>query len=152
MKTRNYSWSDFDILVSKLLSTQLSEQKFNRILAIARGGVVLGQVLGYKLRLPVTFITCQSYDAQQKTDEVRLEKITIPGDKILAIDDILDTGDTMKEVVKTYPGIVGICTLHSKIEQRRLRLLFSQPVYIGGYIEKEIWASYPWERIAGEAA
>ena len=49
MKTRNYSWSDFDNLVSKLLATQLSEQKFDRIVAIARGGVFLGQVLGYRL-------------------------------------------------------------------------------------------------------
>ena len=146
MKTRNYSWADFDNLVSKLLTTQLSEQKFNRIIAIARGGVFLGQVLGYRLRLPVTFIACQSYDEQQKTDEVKLEEVTIPENKVLVVDDIIDSADTMKEVVKAYPNVTGICILHSKIEQRRLRLLFSQPVYVGDYIDKDIWSVYPWEK------
>ena len=146
MKTRNYSWSDFDSLVSKLLTTQLSEQRFDRIIAIARGGVFLGQILGYRLRLPVTFITCQSYDEQQKADILKLEKITIPGNKVLVTDDIIDSADTMEEVVETYPNIVGICTLHSKIEAERLRELFKVPLYIGDYIDKEIWASYPWEK------
>ena len=145
MKTRNYSWSDFDNLVSMLLATQLKDQKFNRIVAIARGGVVLGQVLGYRLRLPVTFITCQSYDEQQKTNELSLEKVSISEDKLLVVDDIIDSADTMKEVVKGYSNVVGICTLHSKIDVKRLRELFSIPTYVGEYIDKEIWASYPWE-------
>lgn len=145
MKTRNYSWADFDNLVSKLLATQLSEQKFNRIIAIARGGVFLGQVLGYKLRLPVTFITCQSYDEQQKTDEIKLEKKEVTETKILIVDDIIDSADTMKEAHIAYPNITGVCALHSKIEDNRLRCIFPGPLYIGDYIDKEIWATYPWE-------
>ena len=145
MRTRNYNWSDFDNLVSKLLATQLKEQKFNKIVAIARGGVFLGQILGYRLRLPVTFITCHSYDEQQKINEVCLEKLSIPETKLLVVDDIIDSADTMKEVVKTYSNITGICALHSKIEVERLSELFSIPIYVGEYIEKEIWASYPWE-------
>lgn len=146
MKTRNYNWQDFDSLVSKLLHTQLSEQNFNRIIAIARGGVFLGQVLGYRLRLPVTFITCQSYDEQQKTDKILLETREVTDTKILIVDDIIDSADTMKEAHIAYPNITGVCTLHSKIKDNRLRELFPGPLYIGEYIDKEIWASYPWER------
>ena len=145
MKTRTYTWSDFDNLVSKLLTTQLSEQKFNRVIAIARGGVFLGQVLGYRLRLPATFITCQSYDEQQKINEMRLEKVNISEDKLLLVDDIIDSGDTMKEVIMSYPNITGVCTLHSKIEVEKLKAFLLCPLYVGEYIEKDIWASYPWE-------
>ncbi len=97
---------DLKILISKI------DQPFDAILGIARGGLSMAQMLGeyYNLR-EVYVINTIGYDDTHKKGSV--EVFNIPGLKeaeiVLIVDDIIDSGDTLVEVLlilnKKYPSI-----------------------------------------------
>lgn len=98
--------SDTKILVDKI------EWEFDAIIAIARGGLSLAQMLGeyYNIRY-VYAINTIGYEQEQKLS--RVEVFNIPQLKanknVLIVDDIVDSGDTMIEVLsvlrENYPQI-----------------------------------------------
>jgi len=83
--------------------TQKIDQDFDVILAIARGGLSIGQMLGeyYDIR-EVYAINTIAYDDTEKLDEVTV--FNIPNlqmtKRVLIVDDIVDSGDTLVEVLK----------------------------------------------------
>ncbi len=95
----------------KALITKI-DQPFDAILGIARGGLSMAQMLGeyYDLRT-VYAINTIGYDDTQKNESV--EVFNIPDLKlaktVLIVDDIVDSGDTLVEVLKVlktkYPDI-----------------------------------------------
>ena len=92
--------------------TQKIDQSFDTILGIARGGLSMAQLLGeyYDIR-EVYAINTIGYDDIKKNDSV--EVFNIPdlklATKVLIVDDIVDSGDTLVEVLdvlnKQYPNI-----------------------------------------------
>jgi len=92
--------------------TQKIDQPFDAILGIARGGLAMAQMLGeyYDLR-EVYAINTIGYEDTQKLQSV--EVFNIPNLKsakqVLIVDDIVDSGDTLVEVLKvlkvTYPKV-----------------------------------------------
>ena len=99
------SWSDYHSLSQKLAATILDNgTQADEIVAIARGGLTLGHLLSDLLRIPICSITIQSYTDVQKQGEVRITaglKKRIAGKKILLVDDIADSGKTLKRAI-TY--------------------------------------------------
>jgi xanthine phosphoribosyltransferase len=85
----------------KLLTTKI-DQPFDAILGIARGGLAMAQMLGeyYDLR-EVYAINTIGYDDTEKKDAV--EVFNVPDLKsakqVLIVDDIVDSGDTLVEVL-----------------------------------------------------
>ena len=92
--------------------TQKIDTDFDSILAISRGGLCMGQMLGeyYNLR-EVYAINTIGYDGSKKLDEVKVFNIpNLDNSKIvLIVDDIVDSGDTLLEVLKrlkeNYPKV-----------------------------------------------
>ena len=94
------------------LLIQNIDQPFDTILGIARGGLSMVQLLGeyYDLR-EVYAINTIGYDGTRKKDSV--EVFNIPDLKssstVLIVDDIVDSGDTLLEVLAVlnnkYPNI-----------------------------------------------
>ena len=92
--------------------TQKIDQPFDAILGIARGGLSMAQMLGeyYELR-EVYAINTIGYEGTQKKDSV--EVFNMPDLKsakqVLIVDDIVDSGDTLVEVMKAldskYPSV-----------------------------------------------
>jgi len=92
--------------------TQKIDQPFDAILGIARGGLSMAQMLGeyYDLR-EVYAINTIGYEDTHKNDSV--EVFNVPDLKsakqVLIVDDIVDSGDTLVEVLKvlneTYPDV-----------------------------------------------
>jgi xanthine phosphoribosyltransferase len=92
--------------------TQKIDQPFDAILGIARGGLSMAQMLGeyYDLR-EVYAINTISYDDTEKRDDI--EVFNIPylksAKQVLIVDDIVDSGDTLVEVLKVlkkkYPNV-----------------------------------------------
>jgi xanthine phosphoribosyltransferase len=86
----------------KLLTTKI-DQPFDAILGIARGGLAMAQMLGeyYDLR-EVYAINTIGYDDTEKKDAV--EVFNLPNlkvaKKVLIVDDIIDSGDTLVEILK----------------------------------------------------
>ena len=87
---------DLKTLISKI------DQPFDAILGIARGGLSMAQMLGeyYDLR-EVYAINTIGYDDTEKKDFV--EVFNVPDLKsakqVLVVDDIVDSGDTLAEVL-----------------------------------------------------
>ena len=94
------------------LLTQKIDQPFDTILGIARGGLSMAQILGeyYNLR-EVYALNTIGYEGTEKKESV--EVFNIPdlraSKQVLIVDDIIDSGDTLIEVLAVlhaqYPGI-----------------------------------------------
>ena len=120
MKTY-YNFEEFreDI---KLLSKQIKEYNPDCLVPIARGGLTIGHFLAESLEIrDVVVINTKSYDKDKKLDKV--EVFNIPNlsgfKKIVIVDDISDSGDTLEEVIKViktiYPDIeIKIATIFYK--------------------------------------
>ena len=97
---------DLKALTQKI-DQDLDTRSFNAILGIARGGLSMAQMLGeyYDLR-EVYAINTIGYEGAQKKDSV--EVFNVPGlksaKKVLVVDDIVDSGDTLVEVLKVLKG------------------------------------------------
>ncbi len=97
---------DLKILITKI------DQPFDAILGIARGGLSMAQMLGeyYELR-EVYSINTIGYEDTYKNDSVEVFNIPELKDakRVLIVDDIVDSGDTLIEVLavlyEKYPNI-----------------------------------------------
>ncbi len=110
MEKLYYPYEDF--LADAKVLTQKIEWEFDTIIAIARGGLSLAQLLGeyYDLRA-VYSINTIGYNDTQKYDSVKVFNLPQLQDarSVLIVDDIVDSGDTLIEVLKVlaerYPRV-----------------------------------------------
>ena len=113
------SWDDINILVEELCSTiSKSGAEIRSITGIERGGLIPAVMISHKLNIP--YVT-------------KINKYT------LVVDDICDTGETLK---KTVAGFTA--TLHYK----------PTAIFTPDFYSKEVgteWIVYPWERNDSEA-
>ena len=110
MDKRYYPYEDF--LTDTKILTEKIDWKFDSIIAIARGGLSLAQLLGeyYNIR-EVYSINTIGYEDTAKLESV--EVFNIPelkdANTVLIVDDIVDSGDTLVEVLKVlrqaYPNV-----------------------------------------------
>ena len=108
------SWDDINILVEDLCHTIASSgAQIKSITGIERGGLIPAVMVSHKLSIP--YVT-------------KINKHT------LVIDDICDTGETLKSIVSGYTA-----TLHYK----------PTAIFTPDFYSKEVgteWIVYPWER------
>jgi xanthine phosphoribosyltransferase len=105
-----YAYEEFREDLKSL--TQKIDQTFDTLIPISRGGLSMGQMLGefYDIR-EVYAINTIGYEDTQKLDEVKVFNIPSLKDnqKVLIVDDIVDSGDTLVEVLKVlkekYPKV-----------------------------------------------
>ena len=108
-----YPYQEFKEDLKTLI--QKIDQPFDAILGIARGGLSMAQMLGeyYDLR-EVYSINTIGYEDTQKNDTVEI--FNIPelkkAKKVLIVDDIVDSGDTLVEVLtvlnQKYPSVTFV--------------------------------------------
>lgn len=113
------SWDDINILVEDLCNTIASSgAQIKSVTGIERGGLIPAVMVSHKLNIP--YVT-------------KINKDT------LVVDDICDTGETLKGLVAGYTA-----TLHYK----------PTAVFTPDFYAKEVgsdWLVYPWERKDSEA-
>lgn len=102
------SWKDYHVLTQKIAATILAhDTPFDIIVAIGRGGLTFGHLLSDFLRIPICSITIQSYTDIQKQGEVHITEelsLGISGKRVLLVDDIADTGTTLKRATLYLRG------------------------------------------------
>jgi hypoxanthine phosphoribosyltransferase len=112
-------WDDINILVEDLCTTiRQSGAQIKSITGIERGGLVPAVMISHKLNIP--YVT-------------KINKDT------LVVDDICDSGETLKKTVAGYTA-----TLHYK----------KTAIFTPDFYSKEVgteWIVYPWERKDSEA-
>ncbi len=98
------SWDEFDVHSSKL-AKMVEGKKYDSIIAISRGGLVVGRMLSDALSLKLGVVSAKAYETgktDQSTSGVVVDrKISIVGDagrNVLLVDDIADSGATLEDV------------------------------------------------------
>jgi len=116
------SWDDIDDLVNKLcLQIQDSKLSINSVMGIKRGGLIPAVMVSHRLNIPYV----ESINANT-----------------LVIDDICDTGETLKALVQGVPTAVLHYKPHTSV--------FTPSIFAEVHKGDE-WLIYPWERRDSEA-
>jgi xanthine phosphoribosyltransferase len=109
-----YNYEEFILDVKEL--TKKIDWKFDTIVGVARGGLTLSHILGeyYNIR-DVYSINTIGYDDDSKLDSITIFNIPNLQDStnVLIVDDIVDSGDTLKLVLDTLSIKYPKCTFKS---------------------------------------
>ena len=115
------SWDDVSQLVDTLCEKIITEvPNIDSVFGIARGGLIPAIMVSHKLNLPWS-------------------NVMLPN--TLVIDDIADTGKTLKNTVGCYTA-----TLHYKPHTSRII-----PTCYGNEFYSDAWLVYPWENTNAKA-
>ncbi|AQW85712.1 putative nucleotide phosphoribosyltransferase [Campylobacter pinnipediorum subsp. caledonicus] len=117
-----YSYDEFEKDIKSMAREIRDDFSPDAILAIARGGMTIGHFIAIALQNRNLFsLNSIHYDEQSKLDTINI--FNIPDlsnvNKILVVDDIVDSGESMAEIKKTllklYPHLdIKIATIFYK--------------------------------------
>ncbi|QNS01952.1 MAG: xanthine phosphoribosyltransferase [Buchnera aphidicola (Pentalonia nigronervosa)] len=134
------TWDMLQIYTKKLAHRLLRIQSWNGIIAISRGGLVPSAVLARELDIRCVDTVCiSSYNntCLKKNREI-IKKAEGNGDKIIIVDDLVDTGGTAKIIRNLYPKAYFV-TIFAKPMGR---------VLVDNYImeiPQNVWIEQPWD-------
>jgi hypothetical protein len=117
------SWDEYHLLIERLaLKVSASGWQFDQILCLARGGMRPGDVLSRVFDKPLAIMSTSSYRAEAGTIQGRLDiakYITMPkgelADRVLLVDDLADSGITLRAVVDRLRSMPAISELRSAV-------------------------------------
>jgi len=96
----NYSYDEFTKGINHIVDDIKADKfKFDYIIGIARGGLIPATVLAYRFKKPILLIEWSNRDSGIKNISDEVYQI-IQNHRILLVDDILDSGLTVKELSK----------------------------------------------------
>jgi hypothetical protein len=147
------SWQQYNDLVERL-ALQLHESgwRFNQVICIARGGLRVGDVLSRIYELPLAILSTHSYTAEGGTLRGQLviaEHMTMTaprlGDRVLLVDDMVDSGHTLAAVAKELPQrFPHITEMRTAVVWYKGCSIF-KPDYYVDYLPDSPWIHQPFE-------
>lgn len=106
-------WSD---IVAEKIKADCSDLSQATLVAVSRGGLIPTQLISYKLNIrDVRIMKLFSYDdgnQQGKIKDISTDRL-FSGANVYFIDDLADTGATVKYIRKKFPA-TRVCTLLTK--------------------------------------
>ena len=123
MNDLHVSWDAYHRLIERLaLQVHDSGWSFDAIVCLARGGLRVGDVLSRVFDKPLGIMSTSSYRSEAGTIQGRLDMakyITLPkgelAGRVLLVDDLADSGVTLKAVVQRLRGMPSIQELRSAV-------------------------------------
>jgi len=147
------TWDDYNTLVERLAwNVYRSGFSFNQIICIARGGLRVGDVLSRIYEVPLAILSTHSYAEGGGTVRGQLiiaEHMTMTsprlGDRILLVDDMVDSGHTLAavhdELPKRFPHITALKTA---VVWWKACSVF-KPDFFVDYLADNPWIHQPFE-------
>lgn len=141
------TWETFGSAAKELTQTVLDDgYQPELILSITRGGLIPAGAVSYAMDIKnIHIINVEFYTGmdQRLPEPILLPPVPLPvdisGQKLLIIDDVADTGETLKMVV-------DFCKKHAS--EVRTAVLYEKPrsVVKCDYVWKRVntWISFPW--------
>ena len=127
---------------SKALAWRLSEIKPHKgIIAVTRGGLVPAAIVARELDIRLIDTVCVlSYNQKTKGEVNILKHATIQGDgqDWLIVDDLVDTGETIKSIRSKLPS-AHYATVYAKPSGRQQVDTFITEV------SQDTWIYFPWD-------
>jgi len=147
------TWDAYNGLVERLaLNVHESGYRFNQIICVARGGLRVGDVLSRIFDLPLAILSTHSYTSEGGTirgELVIAEHMTMTkprlGDRVLLVDDMVDSGHTLDavhaELPKRFPHVTALKTAVLWWKQCSV----FTPDYYVEYLADNPWIHQPFE-------
>ncbi|MDY0747088.1 phosphoribosyltransferase [Paucibacter sp. R3-3] len=153
------SWDEYHLLTERLaLKVHASGWEFDQILCLARGGMRPGDVLSRVFDKPLGIMSTSSYRAEAGTIQGRLDiakYITMPkgelAGRVLLVDDLADSGVTLKAVVERLRGMPSISELRSAVIWTKAVSAYVPDYYVE-MLETSPWIHQPFEEYDGMGA
>jgi hypoxanthine phosphoribosyltransferase len=153
----DYSYSDFCDGINGI-AKQIEESDFtpDYIVGIVRGGAIPATYLSHKLKLPVVMVhwsTRDKFEFISNESNCWIPEDLHNGTRVLVVDDIVDGGDTIKELLEDWrTSTMGMGDL--PLENLRIAAMYyntAQDVTVDYYhrsIDRSYdqrWIHFPWE-------
>jgi uncharacterized protein len=146
------SWDQYYKTAEALMKmVYQSNWEFDHIVCIVRGGMPLGDMVSRVFKKPLAVIIASSYVGangmhQKKLVISDIAKIAALGKKVLLVDDLADSGITMREIKER------VLTQNRDVEEVRTAVLWCKtcsefkPDYFAETVDKDVWIVQPFER------
>jgi hypoxanthine phosphoribosyltransferase len=153
MSNLHVSWDEYNTLVERLaLIVYESDFRFDQIICLARGGLRVGDILSRIYEHPLAVLSTHSYSSEGGTirgELVIAEHMTMTkprlGDRVLIVDDMVDSGHTLaavhQELPRRFPHIVDLKTA---VLWWKACSVF-KPDYSVEYLADNPWIHQPFE-------
>jgi len=154
--TYRYFWQGIDAQVTKIRSS-IKRLNFNpdMIVGISRGGLIPATLLSYMMGLPVCSLQWQRRDLAKQRDHTQLREILLASKTgIVIVDDILDSGETLREIDEYIRYFLGSNELDERDKKvpvryavcvKRAEVTSPVPDLIYGVqLENIDWVVFPW--------
>jgi hypoxanthine phosphoribosyltransferase len=151
--TLQIDWHQYNRLVERLaLKVHESGYRFNQIICIARGGLRVGDVLSRIFDQPLAILSTHSYSTEGGTirgELVIAEHMTMTkprlGDRVLLVDDMVDSGHTLAAVHAELPRrFPHVTELRTAVLWWKACSVF-KPDYWVDYLPDNPWICQPFE-------
>ncbi len=150
------SWDEYHMLIERLaLKVAHSGWQFDQILCLARGGMRPGDVLSRVFDKPLAIMATSSYRSDGGTIQGRLDMakyITLPrgelGGRVLLVDDLADSGITLRAVVDRLREQRAIDELRSAVIWVKAVSSY-RPDYFVELLPTSPWIHQPFEEYDG---
>lgn len=138
-------WDEIKFLVENL-SREIINYSPDCIIAVAMGGWAPARLLKNHYKCEYYSIGCTYYENNQKTDQVKiiqdLSNVDIKGKRVLILDEVADSGDTLHRVYE-YVKSLGPQELKTAVLHTKSCSGFT-PDFTAENVGNE-WLVYPWE-------
>jgi hypothetical protein len=153
MADLHVTWDQYHKQTEKLARlVHESGWQFNQLICIARGGLRVGDVLSRIYDLPLAILSTSSYTEKAGTVRGELiiaEQMTMAsgrlGDRVLLVDDLVDSGVTLEAVTRTLPQrYPQVTALRTAVLWYKACSVF-KPDYFVEYLPDDPWIHQPFE-------
>lgn len=147
-----YSYTDYEQDLKAMLDEINSDgAAYDYVVGIVRGGAIPAACLSYHLGVPLKMVSWSTYHKDQmKESAFDIAEDIMDGKKILVVDDILDSGRTLTELMEDW-GVdrrkFDLAVMIWNVGQEIL------PDFYGRKIDRasnEEWITFWWEDIYGK--
>lgn len=134
-------WNEFHQDTINLCKKIKQNGKYNKIVAISRGGLLPAGILAYELDIRNTqAINISSYDGEQQRslDNVEIcDNVGSVDENTLIVDDLSDTGTTFKLLRSRFPNARYV-TVYAKPKGQSVVDIFAREM-------PDEWLVFPWD-------
>ncbi len=154
MTDLNITWSEYHHKIETLaVKIYQSNWQFNQIVCLAKGGLRVGDILCRLYDVPLAILSTASYGGEENRDRGKikfsqhLSFIESLGDRILLVDDLVDSGISLAESLKWLQNNYG-----KNIVDMRTAVIWYKgisvktPDYFVDYLPDNPWIDQPFEK------